>query len=305
MQIVALLNKMLIFVVMIAIGIIGARKKIFTQEFNRGISWVLLNVFLVATIANSIISTDVESYSVGEIGLALVVTSAVMILLFVISGVLIRILPVDPEKAPRLEMLMSITNTMFVSLPVAETFYGSKAVFILAISCIPFNALAYSYGLMRLRGTKEKISFKSIFSVPLIATVAATLIFILRIPVPRPLMSLFATVSGGTLPISMLLVGATLGGVSFSKAIRDRSMYLLSFVRFLLAPLLIWLVLQPFRLDPALANTSVIMAASPSAIIVTALSVRTGNSGEYTSEGVLFTTLLSIITLPITAYLIV
>ena len=304
MQMSALLTKMLLFVVMIAIGWIGARKKIFTTEFCRGVSWVLLNVFLVATIVNSVISTD-SVRTLGEIGRTLLMTSLVMVLLYLIPGIVVRVLPIGAEKAPRLELLMSIVNNMFVALPVAETFYGNEAVFILAISSIPFNALAFTYGLGRLRGGKGALSLKNIFNVPLVATLLATAVFMLKIPIPAPLRTLFSAVSGGTVPVSMLLVGATLGGVSFTRAVRERSMYLLSFVRFLLVPAAVWLFLKPFGLDPALNNTLIFMAASPSAIIVTAFSVQSGYNGEYTSEGILFTTLLSIITLPITAYLIV
>ena len=48
----------------------------------------------------------------------------------------------------------------------------------------------------------------------------------------------------------------------------------------------------------------VITAATPSAILVTALSLQTGRSGEYSSEGITVTTLLSMITIPLTVYLL-
>lgn len=304
MQMSALLTKMLLFITMIAMGWIGAKKKILTPSFSKGASWLLLNVFLVATIASSIISTDDSRYTIREVGMALLMSSVIMVLIYLIPGILIRILPVEKDKETRLELLMSIVNNMFVALPVAETLYGSEAVFILAISCIPFNLLAYTYGLARLRGGKASFRAKDIFNVPLVATVIATLVFILHIPVPAPVRTVLSGISGGTLPLSMLIVGATLGGASFSKAIREKSLYLLSFVRFLIVPAATWLLLKVLGIEPVLANTLIIMAASPSAIIVTAFSLQTGYEGEYTSEGILFTTLLSIITLPITAYLI-
>lgn len=304
MQMSALLTKMLLFVVMIAMGWIGARKKILTPAFSKGASWLLLNVFLVASIGISIISTDASKFTVRELGMVLLMSSVIMLLLYLIPAILVRVLPVDKTKETRLELLMSIVNNMFVALPVAETLYGSEAVFILAISCIPFNVLAYTYGLARLRGGKISVKPGDIFNVPLIATIVATAVFMLRIPVPAPIRTVLSGVSGGTLPISMLIVGATLGSADFGKAIRDRTLYLLSFVRFLLAPAAAWLLLRACGTETVLANTLIIMAASPCAIIVTAFSIQNGYDGEYTSEGILFTTLLSIITLPITAYLL-
>ena len=304
MQMSALLTKMLIFVVMIAMGWIGARKKILTPAFSKGASWLLLNVFLVASIGISIISTDASKYTIRELGLVLLMSSVIMLLLYLIPAVLVRVIPVDKTKETRLELLMSIVNNMFVALPVAETLYGSEAVFILAISCIPFNVLAYTYGLARLRGGKISVRLRDILNVPLMATIVATVVFMLRIPVPAPIRSVLSGVSGGTLPLSMLIVGATLGGADFGKAIRDKTLYLLSFVRFLLVPAAAWLLLKALGTEEVLANTLIIMAASPCAIIVTAFSIQNGYDGEYTSEGILFTTLLSIVTLPITAYLL-
>ena len=304
MQMSALLTKMLLFVVRIAMCWIGSRKKILTTAFSKGASWLLLNVFLVATIASSIISTDASRYTLRHLGLVLLLSSAVMLLLYLIPGILVRVLPVDKTKETRLELLMSVVNNMFVALPVAETLYGTDAVFILAISCIPFNVLAYTYGIARLRGEKAKLRLGDIINVPLVATLVATLIFMLHIPIPAPIRTVLSGISGGTVPISMLIVGATLGTADFSKAIRDRSLYLLALVRFLIVPAAAWLFLKALGVETVLANTLIIMAASPCAIIVTAFSIQTGYDGEYTSEGILFTTLLSIITLPITAYLI-
>ena len=102
----------------------------------------------------------------------------------------------------------------------------------------------------------------------------------------------------------MLLVGSSLGNIKLSKAIRDKSMLLIAAERFVIAPVITYLVMLLICPDPMLRNIMVITAATPSAIIITALSMQNGLDGEYPSEGILVTTLLSMITLPITVYLI-
>ena len=305
MQMNALLIKILIFIVMIFFGWFGARKKILTAQFSSGASWLLINVFLVATIANSIISTDAARYSVAELGRILLITTLLMVLMFVLSALAVRITRIERDKSACLELLMALPNSMFFSLPIVETLYGSEAVFIVAISCIPFNVLNFTYGTARLAGKGGGFSLKSILSAPLVATIAASLIFVLRVPVPAGIKSVLSSVAGGTVPISMLLVGASLGSVKITKALRDRTMYLLSAMRFVVIPLLVWLLFGLFVPDKMTLNTLVIIAASPSAVIVAALSVRYTGSGEYASEGIFITTLLSLLTIPLTAMLIV
>lgn len=305
MQMSALLTKLALFVTVILIGMLGAKKKILKLDFNRGLTWLVLNVFLAASIINSVISMDASSMTPRELGTIMLLLCLTYVLLYVFAGLVVRILPVDKEKAPRLELLMGTVNTLFVTLPVVETIYGAKGAFIVALGSIPFNVILFTYGTARLRGgAGGGFRFKDILSTPLIATIVGALLFLLRVPVPSAVRGILSSMAGATVPLSMLLVGSSLGNVQLGKALRDRSMLLLTAERFLLAPLLVWLVMRFVCADPMLRNIMVITAATPSAIIVTALSLQHGMDGEYTSEGILLTTVLSMITIPLTAYLI-
>ena len=305
MQMSALLTKLALFVIVILIGMIGAKKKILKADFNRGLTWLVINVFLVASIFSSVLSMDASSLSAREFGTIMLLLWVTYLLTYLISGIVIRLLPIKGEKAAQLEMLMSAVNTLFITLPVVETIYGAKGAFIVALGCIPFNVIIYTYGIARLRGSREGgFRLKDILSAPLLATVAATLLFLLRVPVPAAVRGILSSLSAATVPLSMLLVGSSLGNIKFAKALRDKSMILLVAERFLLAPLITFFVMKLFGVDPMLRNIMVITAATPSAIIVTALSIQNGIDGEYSSEGILVTTLLSMITLPITVYLL-
>ena len=305
MQMSALLTKLALFVIVILIGMIGAKKKILKADFNRGLTWLVINVFLVASIFSSVLSMDASSLSAREFGTIMLLLWVTYLLTYRISGIVIRFLPIKGEKAAQLEMLMSAVNTLFITLPVVETIYGAKGAFIVALGCIPFNVIIYTYGIARLRGSREGgFRLKDILSAPLLATVAATLLFLLRVPVPAAVRGILSSLSAATVPLSMLLVGSSLGNIKLAKALRDKSMILLAAERFLLAPLITFFVMKLFGVDPMLRNIMVITAATPSAIIVTALSIQNGTDGEYSSEGILVTTLLSMITLPITVYLL-
>ena len=298
MQMSALLTKMALFVIVILIGMLGARKKILTKDFNRGLSWLVVNIFIVAAIINSVISMDASSLTLRELGFILLISSVCYVVIYLIGALTVRLFRVEKEKAPQLELLMSAINNLFVTLPVVETIYGGKGAFIIALGCIPFNLLLFTYGIARLRGSGGGFHPRDILSAPLAATLAAVLLFALRVPVPTPVRSILSSVSAATVPMSMLLVGSSLGSV------RDRSMILLAAERFVLAPVIVFFLMKLICRDDILSGAMVITAASPSAILVTALSLQTGRSGEYSSEGITVTTLLSMITIPLTVYLL-
>ena len=303
MDLSALLTKMVIFVVLMVIGYIGARTKLLNNEFTKAASKLTLNVFMSATIINSVIANPPQ-LSGGELAEVMLACCVSIGLGYLLSALIVRLLPFNRERKPLMELLISVTNTMFIGVPVAEPVFGSQAVFYIAMSCIPFNVLLYTYGVWRMNqsGERVKLHLKDMVCVPLIATVAALLIFVLDIPVPAVAKELCSTLSAATMPMSMLVIGSSLGRVSLLDAFKEKSLYFVSLVRLVLVPLLTLPVLRLITADPVLLGAMVIIAGCPSGIVVTVLAIQYGRDAEYTSKGILLNTVLSMVTLPALVY---
>lgn len=299
----ALLTKMVIFVVLMVIGYVGARAKLLNAEFTKAASKLTMNVFMTATILNSVIANPPQ-LSGGELAQVMLACFVSVGFGYLLSAVIVRLLPFNREQKPLMELLISVTNTMFIGVPVAEPVFGSQAVFYIALSCIPFNVFLYTYGVWRMNrsGERARLSWRDMVSVPLIATLAALLIFILKVPMPRVVKELCSTLSAATVPMSMLVIGASLGRVSLLDAFREKNLYFVSLVRLVLVPLLTFPVLKLITADPVLLGAMVIVAGCPSAVMVTVLAIQYGRDAEYTSKGILLNTLLSVVTLPTLVY---
>lgn len=299
----ALLTKMVIFVVLMVIGYIGARTKLLNSEFTKAASKLTLNVFMSATIINSVIANPPQLSGAELAGVMLACFVSVGFG-YLLSALIVRLLPFQRERKPLMELLISVTNTMFIGVPVAEPIFGSQAVFYIAMSCIPFNVLLYTYGVWRMNqsGERVKLNWKDMVSVPLIATMAALLIFVLNIPMPGVVKELCSTLSAATMPMSMLVIGSSLGGVSLLDAFREKNLYFVSLMRLVLVPLLTLPVLKLITTDPVLLGAMVIIAGCPSAVMVTVLAIQYGRDAEYTSKGILLDTVLSMVTLPALVY---
>ena len=303
MDISALLTKMVIFVVLMVIGYIGARTKLLNSEFTKAASKLTLNVFMSATIINSVIANPPQ-LSGGELAKVMLACFVSVGFGYLLSALIVRLLPFQRERKPLMELLISVTNTMFIGVPVAEPIFGSQAVFYIAMSCIPFNVFLYTYGVWRMNqsGERVKLNWKDMVSVPLIATMAALLIFVLNIPMPGVVKELCSTLSAATMPMSMLVIGSSLGGVSLLDAFREKNLYFVSLMRLVLVPLLTLPVLRLITADPVLLGAMVIIAGCPSAVMVTVLAIQYGRDAEYTSKGILLDTVLSMVTLPALVY---
>ena len=298
MEFQALLNKMVVFVVLMVIGYYLARKGIAGKEFTRTASNLVLNVFMVGTILSSMLSTD-RSMSFGNVMEILLLTSVTEVIGFVIGYFAVKLIPVEKNRKPAFEILISLGNTMFVGLPVSQVLFGSKAVFVLAISCIPFNILLFTYGVWRMKSGQGggKISLSNIFSIPLIATITGLLLFFIGFQPPSVLSGLLSTLSGATMPMSMLVIGTSLGSVGLLDAFKDGRIAAASAFRLLIIPAATFFICRLLTSDPELVMICTIIAACPSAIIVSILSIQYGGDGIFSSQTVLHSTVCSIFTM--------
>lgn len=295
----ALFEKLLIFVALMLVGYLGARRGSLGPDFARGASRLTLNVFMSVTILYSVVNNP-PALSGGELAWALLVAFLVLALGYVFAALLTRLLPIGRERAPLFELLISVMNPMFIGIPVAEILLGSQGVFYIALSNVFFNLLLFTYGVWRLKkGERGGLRLKDIISAPLVATLLALLVFLLRLPCPALLRDALAFVSPATVPMSMVVIGASLGRVSPAEALREKSLYLVAALRLIAMPLLTWLLFLVLPAEPTLRGAMLILSACPSGVIVSMLALQYGRDAEYCSKGILLDTALSMLTIPL------
>ena len=296
-------EKMLIFVVLMAMGYVFARTKYVSDSFVKDASKLVLNVFTPATILYSVLDSNM---STEELFASIAAMTVMILISYAVGFAAVKLLRVKGKTAATFELLISTMNTMFIALPVAEQLYGSKAVFFVSISCLPTNFVLYSYGIWRFTGNGQGSKFdpKKIFSVQLVATVIAIVLFLVKPPIPGAAKELLKSLSGVTMPLSMFVVGASLASVGVFEAFKEKTGYITSFFRLIVCPALVYLVLRLFISDPVLLKTTVITAAAPSGVIVTILSVQYDKDYVFSSKGILLCTILSMFVYPLWALIL-
>ncbi len=303
-----LFAKLLTFIVLMLVGYAGARKKILCPGFAKSLSWLVMDVFLSCTILNSVISGDLD-ISGAQLVKVILLLSLVMLISYAFGALCARIFFRGRENAPVFELLISVMNNIFIGLPVAEALYGSIAVLYCALSCIPYNLLLYSYGVWRLRSGKAldgdaAFKIKDVLTVPFFATLAALLVFIFNIQFPYILRELISTTANATMPASMIVIGATLGNVKIADGFKERYVYLVSLMRLIIIPAAVWFIVGLLSTDATLVSTCTIIAACPSAVVVSILALQNDYDAAFSSNAVLVTTALSMLSLPVWVYIL-
>ena len=128
-----LLIKMIIFMVLLILGYWAARKNYLGREFARSASWLLVNVFLTASIFSSVTGARPD-LPPKELWFAFFVFVLLFVLLYACATFVARF--DAKETAPQTVLLLATVNTLFVGIPVVQVLCGSEAVFYLGLSCI-------------------------------------------------------------------------------------------------------------------------------------------------------------------------
>lgn len=293
-------EKMAMMVIFLAGGYIFARMKVVGPEFNKGLSKLVINFFLVGLILSSVVNK--ESDMTGrELFFSLGLWFVMIAISIIVGWLTPRLFRMKSGDRGMYSLMVSFMNNGFMGFPLVVAVYGADALFFAALSNIPFNLMLYTVGLVFLNSGEgsQRLSLKRVINAPIVATLIAILILVLKIPLPGFIEDTLGYMSSATVPLSMMCIGVALGGVALKDAFCHPKLYLISLMRLVVCPVLTWLILKGIVADPVMLGTIVILAATPTAVICTILGIENGRDGIESSEGVLLSTVLSTGTIPL------
>lgn len=293
--------KMAMLVLIMLLGYLCARIGITGPEFNQRVTPLMVKVLLPATILNSVLS--VPDFSGRELLDYILVMTVMVALQMLPAWFLPRLMRTRSEDVGATRLVTAFGNVGFVGLPVVAAIFGDEMVFFASMCNIPFNLALYSCSAAQLSPGGGRVRWQDVLNAPVIATLLSVVLLLSRVHVPGVLADTISSVSGVTIPLSMLVIGTSLGGISVRSVLTDWRVYVVSAVRLLVCPLLTWLVLRPFAAG-ALLGISVLMAACPSAMLVTALCLQYGRSDAFASKCIFLSTVLSAVTIPLLIWLL-
>lgn len=293
--------KMAMLVLIMLLGYLCARIGITGPEFNQRVTPLMVKVLLPATILNSVLS--VPDFSGRELLDYILVMTVMVALQMLPAWFLPRLMRTRSEDVGATRLVTAFGNVGFVGLPVVAAIFGDEMVFFASLCNIPFNLALYSCSAAQLSPDGGRVRWQDVLNAPVIATLLSVVLLLSRVHVPGVLADTISSVSGVTIPLSMLVIGTSLGGISVRSVLTDWRVYVVSAVRLLVCPLLTWLVLWPFAAG-ALLGISVLMAACPSAMLVTALCLQYGRSDAFASKCIFLSTILSAVTIPLLIWLL-
>ena len=207
-------------------------------------------------------------------------------------------------------MAASMTNTGFVALPVLQAIYGPRAVLPAAIATVfvavvmfPAAVILLELGQRNAHGspTAPVVTVRHVVANPMvISTLIGILLSVLDLRMPGPVTAYFGILADALTPCALFAIGLGLSIDGLRANIGRAS--LLSLVKLIIMPLIVYGLSMSLGLDPLYTIAAVICAAVPTAKTVYILA------GEYRCEEMMvastvsMTTLASVISLVVWLY---
>lgn len=303
----ALMLAMLKVFLALVTGYTLQKKGVFNPDSNKKLSELIVTI----TMPCLIVCSAAEENTVARSEMLLLLGAGVIIYAGLIAFAFLcaRLFRVPKAHAGTFEALIIFGNAAFMGYPLVEALYGRSAILLATIVNMPFNILAFTLGIALLSGdSAQKLSvrarLRSALNPGLIAGLLALVVVLCAVPLPQVIVEPLGFIGNLTPALSMITLGSILAEFPLAAAFRDKSVWLVSALRLIVIPLVVFWAAGPFFTDRVILGVLLITNAVPCATTTAMLSARYGGEEAYAAGGVLVSTVLSIVTIPVIAALL-
>lgn len=304
MDMTVVINQMIILFLLMAVGYGIVKSKIMPAQFRDSLSSFIINVTMPFMMLASVTYTKPFGTAKDVLHVFIIATMTYLILP-IIAYLLTRILLV-PRSDRRLYMYMTIfSNIAFMGFPVIESIFGSGAIFYAAIFNLFFNLLNFSLGIILMsENGKDTISIRNFLKPGIFASILAILIFLTKVTLPVPMVNAMKVLGDATTPLAMIVIGMSLAQISFASVFTELRLYPYTIIKQILTPFLAWLVLRNIISNELILGVTIVVIAMPVGTSAVLFSSEYHNNTELATKGVFITTLSSLVTIPLIAFLL-
>ncbi len=304
MDILPVADSIIILFLLMGIGFAASKAKFLDRNGSKALSSFLVNIALPCLVVISMqipVNADTMEKTQTSLTLALVFF-AISIAVAVIVPMFI---PAKYSERGVFSFMLVFSNLGFMGIPVTQAIFGTDAVFYTTLFMLPFNLLVFTIGILMLRPDMRMNFNPKLFVNPgIIASIIGMLFFFTGFTIPSPVYDVMDYLGSTTTPLAMVVTGALLAMMPLSNLFSDYRIYILSAFRLLIIPVIVYLVISPYATDPVIFAIPVLLAAMPAAANSVILAEEYNADSSLASKGVFITTLLSIVTIPLLAVIL-
>ena len=302
MQISVLINTVITMLILIFAGLGAAKMGVIDKAASKRLSALIINIGQPFLMVSSLLESE---YSIENLKLGffiVVLAAGIHALTITISLVsTVGFKNINEKQITRFSMVFA--NNAFYGYPILRAVFGAKGVFWGSFYCVFFNVLIWTWGMFVLSRANKAIKMspaKILFNLGTLSVSLGLVFYIAQIPVVQPLRSAMEYLGGLCTPITMLITGAAISRISPKQLFLKPMTYYTCFIKLVAAPLLVGSIATLIGLSRDMTLFAALMAGMPTAANTSAFAEQYDIVPEYASCCVGLSTVLSVITVPMT-----
>ena len=294
---------------LIIVGYYCNKKGWLNRGTNKNMGSMVMHVMIPAMLIATISSLTVND----RVLIVFLLMAAAQIVMMILFGLLVRLYArfrkIDRRLHPMLDITVASLNTGFIGLPVTQIFFGGDGVLYMSAGVLSLNLYLWIYGVCvienkKISGGAEAIkTAKKVLLNPNCLSVFIGLAMALTnvtAALPPAIMEFMKKLGDMATPLSLIYIGALAGDSGISSLFREKAALEFSVLKMILMPALaaVLLLLLPEGME-LVQSVFLLSMALPSAIVVPMMVEQYGYGEKMSSDIVLWTTFLSMLTMPL------
>lgn len=288
---------------MILAGVICCKSGVFKPSEKA----VLSNILIYLVVPAMVIHSYLMEFDPGTFhNLLATFALSLLALLIGLMFAFVATKGVAKEERAIIRFACGFSNAAYMGFPLIRALFGSEGLLYASAFVTVFNILLWTLGYGMVSGkTQIKEVLHSILTCPcILAVLVGLLLYLGRIPVPGLLADPLGTIGDMNTPLSMLITGATIASSNLRHLLKNRSLFLTLCLRLFFVPAMTLAVFALLGFHGTVPTIVLLLEACPCAAITTLFAIQFHHDEELAAGAVVFSTLASILTLPVYAFVL-
>lgn len=282
--------------VMILLGILTIKTGIITEKGRGELTDLILFLIFPCYILECFIK-NIGAFSAGGFLSVIIASIALQVATILLSRLLYP--KADPKRRTILRYAIIVSNSGFLGFPLVGSIFGNQGLIYASIFLIFQRINNFSIGISYFTADGSKGFLRRTFTHPcIVTTLVGVVIMLVEWRPPELVCSVLSSIGSCSTPLSMMLIGMVLAGAPKGR-LADRDVATYSVLRLVLMPGGMFLICKLLHMDVVLTGTAVLLTGMPAGTLSVMLGAKYGSDAPFASRLVIFTTLLSLITIPL------
>lgn len=299
------LSQMMVLFIVLLIGVLANKKGIINDQIEKSLSWIVINIANPALIISSSLSKN-KNISGKDLAGVMIIAIAMYVGLIILAYIITKLLRVNKKEMGAYMVMFVFSNIAFMGYPVISGIFGKGALLYALLFSLPFNILIYTYGVLAIGGNSKlsNLQLSKILNIGVLACLVSILLFAIKIPVPNFIKTLIDMLGNLSAPLSMMVIGSSLVKMDLKSVMKNYKMMIFIAVKQLLFPILAAFAIRGLIDSELIFGIVVIMLAMPVASMTAMLANQYNGDYKLVSEGVAFSTIVSVISIPLISVIV-